>query len=49
MCDESGECCAADFFHTYLTLEAAAGGQGVAIAPEPFIADELEMLAPQPS
>jgi LysR family glycine cleavage system transcriptional activator len=29
------------FSHTYLTLEAAAGGQGVAIAPEPFIADDL--------
>lgn len=29
------------FSHTYLTLEAAANGQGVAIAAEPFIAEDL--------
>lgn len=29
------------FSHTYLTLEAAAAGQGVAIAAEPFIASYL--------
>lgn len=29
------------FSHTYLTLEAAAAGQGVAIAAEPFIAEYL--------
>ena len=29
------------FSHTYLTLDAAAAGQGVAIAAEPFIADYL--------
>lgn len=29
------------FSHTYLTLEAAANGQGVAIAGEPFIAEDL--------
>lgn len=29
------------FSHTYLTLEAAASGQGVAIAAEPFIAEDL--------
>lgn len=29
------------FSHTYLTLEAVASGQGVAIAVEPFIADDL--------
>lgn len=31
----------ASFSHTYLTLEAAAAGQGVAIAGEPFIAGYL--------
>lgn len=30
------------FSHTYLTLEAAANGQGVAIAAEPFIAEDLK-------
>ena len=30
------------FSHTYLTLEAAAAGQGVAIAAEPFIASYLQ-------
>lgn len=29
------------FSHTYLTLEAAASGQGVAVGPEPLIAGEL--------
>lgn len=29
------------FSHTYLTLEAAAAGQGVAIAAEPFIEEDL--------
>jgi LysR family transcriptional regulator, glycine cleavage system transcriptional activator len=29
------------FSHTYLTLEAAANGQGVALAAEPFIAEDL--------
>lgn len=29
------------FSHTYLTLEAAANGQGVAIAAEPFILEDL--------
>ncbi|HEY0847107.1 MAG TPA: transcriptional regulator GcvA [Noviherbaspirillum sp.] len=29
------------FSHTYLTLEAAAGGQGIALAAEPFIAEDL--------
>jgi LysR family transcriptional regulator, glycine cleavage system transcriptional activator len=29
------------FSHTYLTLEAAANGQGVAIAAEPFIEEDL--------
>jgi LysR family glycine cleavage system transcriptional activator len=29
------------FSHTYLTLDAAADGQGVAIAAEPFIAEDL--------
>ncbi|RJG05012.1 transcriptional regulator GcvA [Noviherbaspirillum cavernae] len=29
------------FSHTYLTLEAAANGQGVALAPEPFISEDL--------
>lgn len=29
------------FSHTYLTLDAAASGQGVAIAAEPFIAEDL--------
>lgn len=29
------------FSHTYLTLEAAAGGQGVALAAEPFIEEDL--------
>lgn len=29
------------FSHTYLTIEAAANGQGIAIAPEPFIAEDL--------
>lgn len=29
------------FSHTYLTLEAAAAGQGVALAAEPFIAEDL--------
>ncbi|RZI43545.1 transcriptional regulator GcvA [Herbaspirillum sp. HC18] len=29
------------FSHTYLTLEAAANGQGVAIAPEPLIEEDL--------
>jgi LysR family glycine cleavage system transcriptional activator len=29
------------FSHTYLTLEAAASGQGVAIAAEPFIEEDL--------
>ncbi len=29
------------FSHTYLTLEAAANGQGVAIAAEPFIAEDV--------
>lgn len=31
----------ASFSHTYLTLEAAAAGQGIAIAAEPFISDYL--------
>jgi len=31
----------ASFSHTYLTLEAAAAGQGVAIAAEPFISGYL--------
>ena len=31
------------FSHTYLTLEAAAGGQGIAIAAEPLIAADLRM------
>jgi LysR family glycine cleavage system transcriptional activator len=30
------------FSHTYLTLEAAANGQGVALAAEPFIAQDLD-------
>jgi LysR family transcriptional regulator, glycine cleavage system transcriptional activator len=29
------------FSHTYLTLEAAANGQGVALAAEPFITEDL--------
>jgi LysR family transcriptional regulator, glycine cleavage system transcriptional activator len=29
------------FSHTYLTIEAAASGQGVAVAPEPLIAADL--------
>lgn len=29
------------FSHTYLTLEAAANGQGIALGPEPFIAEDL--------
>lgn len=29
------------FSHTYLTLEAAANGQGVALAPEVFISEDL--------
>jgi LysR family glycine cleavage system transcriptional activator len=29
------------FSHTYLTLEAAANGQGVAVAAEPFIEEDL--------
>lgn len=29
------------FSHTYLTLEAAANGQGVALAAEPFISEDL--------
>jgi LysR family transcriptional regulator, glycine cleavage system transcriptional activator len=29
------------FSHTYLTIEAAASGQGVAVAPEPLIAGDL--------
>jgi LysR family transcriptional regulator, glycine cleavage system transcriptional activator len=29
------------FSHTYLTLEAAANGQGIALAAEPFIAEDL--------
>lgn len=29
------------FSHTYLTLEAAANGQGIAVAAEPFIAEDV--------
>jgi LysR family transcriptional regulator, glycine cleavage system transcriptional activator len=29
------------FSHTYLTLDAAANGQGVALAPDPFISEDL--------
>lgn len=31
------------FSHTYLTLEAAVGGQGIALAAEPLIAADLRM------
>jgi LysR family glycine cleavage system transcriptional activator len=31
------------FSHTYLTMEAAASGQGIAIAPEYLITDDLRM------
>jgi LysR family transcriptional regulator, glycine cleavage system transcriptional activator len=30
------------FSHTYLTLEAAANGQGIAVAGEPFFAEDLK-------
>jgi LysR family transcriptional regulator, glycine cleavage system transcriptional activator len=30
------------FSHTYLTLEAAASGQGIAVAGEPFIAEDVK-------
>jgi LysR family glycine cleavage system transcriptional activator len=30
------------FSHTYLTLEAAAAGQGIALGVEPFMAEDLK-------